>query len=427
MVSFLLGRRQHNDPVPVYLVLMAGQAICFALFFTVQLIYQVTVVDLDPFQMVLVGTVLEVTCFLFEVPTGVVADVYSRRLSILIGISLIGCAYALEGGIAAFWAALGGQVFWGVGYTFTSGATQAWISDEIGEAAAGPVFLRGAQMRLLGILIGTLCSVGLGVFNIQLPMVLAGAGMLALAGVLLLVMPERHMHSTPPAARSTYGRMKETAQGATRLAMARPVAKVIIAISLIVGLASEAFDRLHVPSVIDRFAFPTLFGVGSPVLWFGLSGVIGTLLGLAASEVFKRRNPGTLDSGAPARLLAALAAVDVAAVVIFAIGGSLWLAFAMLWVRRIVGTISEPVETAWLNRNLDSKSRATVLSMTGQANSIGQAVGGPALGWVGSAVSIQTALLCSAVVLTPTVALYRRLIVRAPASAQALAARPSGS
>ena len=90
-LSPVFSRRQLNNPVPVYLVLMAGQAVCFSLFFTVQLIYQVTVVDLNPFQMVLVGTVLEATCFLFEVPTGLVADVYSRRLSILIGVALIGC------------------------------------------------------------------------------------------------------------------------------------------------------------------------------------------------------------------------------------------------------------------------------------------------------------------------------------------------
>ena len=193
MLALLLNRRQRHNPVPVYLVLATGQAICFSLFFTVQLIYQVTVVGLDPLQMVLVGTVLEVTCFLFEVPTGVVADVYSRRLSIIVGIALIGCAYALEGAIPLFWAALGGQVFWGVGYTFTSGATQAWITDEIGEEAAGPVFLRGAQMGLVGGLIGTVLSASLGIIQVQIPMVLAGVGMLALAGALVLVMPERQM------------------------------------------------------------------------------------------------------------------------------------------------------------------------------------------------------------------------------------------
>ena len=412
MLAFLLARRQRHNPVPIYLILEIGQAICFSLFFTVQLIYQVTVIGLDPLQMVLVGTVLEVTCFVFEVPTGVVADVYSRRLSILIGVALIGCAYALEGAIPLFWAALGGQVFWGVGYTFTSGATQAWISDEIGEEAAGPVFLRGAQVWLLGGLIGTVLSVVLGVTTIQLPMVLAGVGMLTLAATLVLVMPERHMRHMASTARSGFGQMKTTARDALRLAMARPVVKVIIVISLVVGLAAEAFDRLSTPLVIDRFDFPVVFGSDSPVIWFGISAMIGTLLGLAASEIFKRTQPGALGPGEPARLLAALAATDLAALAIFAVANSLWLAFAMLWVRRIVGTIGEPVQTAWLNRNLDSASRATVISMTGQANSIGQAAGGPAFGLIANAVSIQAALLASAAVLSPTVALYHRLIAR---------------
>jgi MFS family permease len=412
VLALLLNRRQPHNSVPVYLVLATGQAICFSLFFTVQLIYQVTVVGLDPLQMVLVGTVLEVTCFLFEVPTGVVADVYSRRLSIIVGIALIGCAYALEGAIPLFWVALGGQVFWGVGYTFTSGATQAWITDEIGEAAAGPVFLRGAQMGLVGGLIGTILSVILGIVHVQIPMVLAGLGMLALAGTLVLVMPERQMRRVEATARSGFGQMKATARDALRLAMARPVVKVIIVISLVVGLAAEAFDRLSTPLVIDRFDFPAVFGTNSPVIWFGISAVIGTLLGLAASEIFKRTQPGDLGPGEPARLLATLAATDVAALAIFAVANSLWLAFAMLWVRRIVATIGAPVQTAWLNRNLDSASRATVISMTGQANSIGQAAGGPAFGLIANAVSIQVALLASAAVLSPTVALYNRLTVR---------------
>jgi DHA3 family tetracycline resistance protein-like MFS transporter len=403
---------QSRRPAPVYLVLMAVQAVCFSLFFTVQLIYQVTVIGLDPLQMVLVGTVLEITCFLFEVPTGIVADVFSRRLSILIGVALIGCAYILEGAVPAFWAALGGQVFWGVGYTFTSGATEAWITDEIGDDVVGPVFLRGKQMWLIGGLAGTVACVALGLIHIQLPMVLAGVGMIALAGVMALIMPERQMHPTPPAARSTFGHMRATARDGYRLAMARPVVKVIIAISFIVGLAAEAFDRLHVPLVIDRFAFPIVFGAASPLLWFGISGVVGTVLGLAVSEVFQRRNPTALAVGAPAQVLAICAAFQAAAVAVFALSGNLWLSFGMLWLRAIVDAVSQPVESAWLNRHLDAPSRATVISMTGQANSIGQAMGGPALGWVGNAVSIQAALLASALVLSPTIALYRRLIVR---------------
>jgi DHA3 family tetracycline resistance protein-like MFS transporter len=84
----------------------------------------------------------------------------------------------------------------------------------------------------------------------------------------------------------------------------------------------------------------------------------------------------------------------------------------MIWVRTGVNSVSQPVESAWLNRNLDASTRATVNSMTGQANSFGQVGGGLALGWVGNTYSIRAALLGSALILSPTVVLFRRLIVR---------------
>jgi DHA3 family tetracycline resistance protein-like MFS transporter len=236
--------------------------------------------------------------------------------------------------------------------------------------------------------------------------------MLALAAVLLVIMPERRLRRDRSAASSAFGQARATAQEGLRLALNRPVVKLIIAISFITGLAAEAWDRLYIPSAINRFDFPSLFGADSPVTWFAISGVIGTLLGLAAAELFKRRRSAALSAGSPARLLAGCAALQSAAIVVFTLSGSLWLAFSMLWLRTMVDAVSRPVQLAWLNRNLDPATRATVISMTGQANSIGQVAGGPALGWVGHAYSIRAALLGSALVLTPTIALYHRLITR---------------
>src|SRR6478609_6976383 len=95
--------------------------------------------------MVLVGTVLEATTFLFEVPTGVVADLVSRRLSVIIGFLLTGLAFVVEGGIATFAAALLGNVVWGIGYTFVSGALQAWITDEVGPEHVAPASRAGCR------------------------------------------------------------------------------------------------------------------------------------------------------------------------------------------------------------------------------------------------------------------------------------------
>ncbi len=129
------------DSYPVYLFLEGATSLIFAVVFTVNMVYQVTVAELNPLQLVLVGTTLELSVFIFEVTTAVVADVSSRRLSVIIGYFLIGAGYLLEGSLPIFWTIVLAQVVWGLGYTFTSGATEAWISDEIGEAAAGKAFL----------------------------------------------------------------------------------------------------------------------------------------------------------------------------------------------------------------------------------------------------------------------------------------------
>jgi predicted MFS family arabinose efflux permease len=194
--------------------------------------------------------------------------------------------------------------------------------------------------------------------------------------------------------------------------VASPVVRLIAIISLITGLAAEAYDRLAVPSVIGRFEFPQVLGADQPVFWFAVSGLIGMLISVGAAEAFGRRYTRVLAHGVPARLLAGLSALDIAALVVFAVCGQLWLAFAMMWVRRVLATLSEPVQTAWLNRGLDPTVRATVLSMAGQANSIGQAAGGPVFGVIGAAVSLATALVGSAGLLTPIVALYGRFGAR---------------
>src|SRR5512136_2581712 len=173
-----------------YLILSGWDGAIAWLIFTVNTIYQATVVGLNPLQLVLVGTTLEAAAFIFEVPTGVVADVYSRRLSVIIGMFLIGLGFIVEGAFPLFLPILLAQVLWGVGFTFTSGATQAWITDEIGEAAAGKAFLRSNQVGDLAALFGIGAGVALGNLRINLPIVLGGAGIMLLGMLLIVWMPE---------------------------------------------------------------------------------------------------------------------------------------------------------------------------------------------------------------------------------------------
>ena len=178
------------DAYRVYLILSGVSSFAFAVIFTLNLVYQGEVVGLTPLQLVLVGTTLEATAFLFEIPTGIVADLYSRRLSVLIGYFLIGIGFMIEGALPFFWAVLLSQVIWGIGITFISGALEAWIVDEVGEARMGHVLMRGSQAGQIGGIVGIVVSVVLGSITLALPVIAGGRDFVALTVLLIVVMPE---------------------------------------------------------------------------------------------------------------------------------------------------------------------------------------------------------------------------------------------
>ena len=221
---------------------------CFSLLFSMatvlSMVYHLEVVGLDSFQLVLVGTVLETSCFLFEIPTGVVADLYSRRRSVLIGIFLYGAGFLMEGSLPWFGTVLLAQVVWGCGDTFLTGALEAWIASEEGGRPMDKVFLRGGQLAqtggILGVIIGTL----LGNLNLQLPIILAGALCLVLGIVLLRVMPEEHFS---PALEDRQGLLNDFInlfRLNLRFVKGAPVLLALLLITFCGGLASEGFDRL---------------------------------------------------------------------------------------------------------------------------------------------------------------------------------------
>jgi len=181
----------------VYLLLSGISSFALYMIFTINMVYQVEIVKLNPLQLVLVGTMLEVVVFLCQIPTGVIADVYSRRLSVVIGTILMGVGFLLEGLVPRFDTILLAQVLWGVGVTFTDGAQQAWIADEVGEENAGKAFMRSAQVGQLASLLSVPVSISLAIIRLNVPIV-AGGGVLLVLGLLLpFFMSERNFQPTP--------------------------------------------------------------------------------------------------------------------------------------------------------------------------------------------------------------------------------------
>ena len=246
----------------------------------------------------------------------------------------------------------------------------------------------------------------LSLAGLAVPMVLSGLGFMALTVWLLGPMPEQNFPPTPFDRRETFRHMGTTFRAGLRLAAARPVVRGLLLVTVLAGLASEAFDRLWLVRILEEFPLPPLFGADNVGLWFAGFSLVGSVVALVASLLVNRRGAAGITTRHPGRVLAALAALHVLCVLAVALGGSLWLVLAGFWLRGAAYALAAPVEATWLNSELPSEIRATVLSMNGQANALGQIAGGPPLGLLASGTSVRTALVASAAVLAPTVAVY---------------------
>jgi DHA3 family tetracycline resistance protein-like MFS transporter len=396
------------DARRVFYLLSAGNALFFSLAFTVNMIYQVDTIGLTPLQLVLVGTALEVSVFVFEVPTGIVADVYSRRLSIIIGVFLIGVGISLEGAIPAFWAVLLGQATWGLGYTFTSGATQAWLVDEVGKENVGDIFVRASQIGRVTGLVGMIAATLLGALQINLPILLGGMSFWLMGTFLVLFMPENGFKPAPNEDRNSWQSMARTFREGLRMIRGKTILITLVGIGLFFGLFSEGYDRLDTAHLLTNFQFPTMGGLTlQPVLWFGIFGLIGTPVGLIAAEILRRKVDST-QSREAIRALFVISSGMVVSLAVFALAGNLLVAVLANMAFGTFRGIVWPVFHTWSNQHIDSSVRATVLSMFGQVDAIGQIVGGPPVGFVGERLGIRAALLTSSLILSPVLLLIVR-------------------
>ena len=390
----------------VYLFIEFTASIFFAMMFLSVSLYEVKVAALSPLQLVLVGTTLEVSVFLLEVPTGIVADVYSRRLSIIIGYLLMGLGFLVEGFFPHFIPILLAQVIWGLGYTFTSGSTQAWITDEIGEEPANKLFLRAAQVGMFASLIGMGGASLVGAQNLALPIRYGALGVILIGLALIFIMPETGFHPTPKEDRNTWQHMGHTFKQGLKTVRGRPRLMSIVGIGLFFGLYSEGFDRLWVKLLLDNFRLPVWFG-NNEVAFFAVLEIAGTLLTIVAVHFMEKRVDTSSPLSIGRAMLVATAGISLA-MVGYALAPYLLLAVGLYLTIDVLRGIRNPLQTAWINQKLDSNVRATVHSMFGQVDAIGQIAGGPGIGLIANLASVAAAVSTSGLLLTPALFLIGR-------------------
>lgn len=411
-IALVFGKHQEGDfrmknafAYRMYLSYCAVVALSMALMSTAAGVYYIRTVEMDAFQLLMTGFALELSVFLFEIPTGVVADLYSRKRSMAIGLLMVGCGFLLQGVVPLFVAVLAAQVLWGVGYTFLSGADQAWIADELKTKRLEGVFLRGTQIGQMFSLVGMLAGVLLANVALNLPLILSGLLLIGLSPVAALAFPETGFAPSPARRHNPWRSAWDTFKTGLWTMRRSPLLKAALLISLLTGLYSEGFDRLWTLHLLENVTLP---GIGNlnEVVWIGLINAGALVMNILAVEGIRRRleRTGRLEK---VWVLLMLNGLLVLAIVAFALAGEWWIALAAYWAAAVLRKTNEPIYSAWLNEQIrDSRRRATILSTQGQVNSLGEIFGGPLVGAVVWKGTVSAGLIASGVILAPVVVLY---------------------
>ncbi len=390
------------------MILVGGYSLFSSMVGTVLIVFQAQEAMLSPLQLVLIGTALEATVFICEVPTGVVADVYSRRLSVLLGLAILGCGFMLSGAFARFDTLLLGSIVWGVGDTFISGAQQAWLADEIGVQRANRVYLRGTQVELLLRIVAVPIAVAIGSYDLNLPILIGGAMLVVLGAGLAVIMPENGFKRGLDRSKPTMQSLTGTLRSGGRLVRHSPLLLTLFAIAAFYGMSSEGFDRLWEAHFLRDLGFPTFIDV-QPIVWFGAIRIGSAIISLPIAEL-AHRYLDTDNLTVLSRSLFLINVFQILGVAVLAVAGGFWVGVAAFWSTVTLSRVFDPLYLAWINHNVDSSVRATVFSMSSQSDAFGQIAGGPVIGAVGSLASIRAALSLTSVVLFPALLLYVRAI-----------------
>ena len=315
---------------------------------------------------------------LFEVPTGVIADTWGRRVSYLLGTLTLSAAtllyYVMWQLDAPFWAWAIVSVSIGFGFTFFSGAVEAWLVDAMRASGyQGPmeaVFGRGQMVAGVAMLGGSvLGGVVAQLTSLGVPFLMRVGVLLVMFAVAFRLMKD--VGFTPRHATHPLVEMKTVLSASIEYGLGnRPVRFVMLSAPFVSGVGVYVFYALQ-PFLLELYGDPKAYSIA------GLAAAIvaGAQIagGFAAPKIrglFHRRTSALiLGTIATAVVLALLGVVE-----------NFWLALALLTVSGLLFAAEMPIRQAYLNDMIPSQQRATVLSFDSLMGSSGGVVIQPALG-----------------------------------------------
>jgi MFS family permease len=360
-----------------YLLLLFGNTLAASLIWGINTIFLLDA-GLSNLEAFTANAFFTAGMVLFEVPTGIVADTAGRRMSYLLGTVTLSASTLLYVGLwqieAPFWMWAVVSVLIGLGFTFFSGAVEAWLVDAL--AATGytgsveSVFGRGQIASGVAMLGG---SVAGGFIAQQTSLAIP----FVLRGVILVVMffaAYRLMHDigfTPARGDGVTREVRKITSASIEYGWRVPAVKWLMVESLAMGgVGIYAFYALQ-PYLLELYGDPDAYQIAGLVAAIVAGAQI--LGGVAAPHIrglFKRRTSA----------LIVIAVLNVATLGLIGIVENFWAVLGFIVVWGLLFAAAMPIRQTYLNGLIPSRQRATILSFDSLMGSTGGVWTQPVLG-----------------------------------------------
>ena len=359
---------------------------------------------LDIQQVLLTNAAFTLGSMVFEIPTGVIADTVGRRVSLLLCLVTLFITTLLYVTIAwrgwGFWAFAWVSVFLGLGYTFYTGAVDAWLVDALKATGyTGPlerVFARGQMFFGGGMLLGTIGGGLLGQIRLDIPYLVRAAIVVPLFALAWFKMQE--LGYTPRALelRRVPEELQRVFVEGLRYGLSHPVVRPVMLASLV----SMSFMIFGFYSW-QRYFLDLL---GRDLVW--VDGVISSLVGLSLIAGNVLVTPLSRVVRTRTGLLMLSAGGQVVLIVLCGLLTNFFVVVSLYLLYGVAIGLAMPVKQAYLNAHIPSAQRATIISLDSMFASTGGVIGQSAWGAVARARSIGQAWVGSGVSLLLVIPLY---------------------
>jgi MFS family permease len=346
---------------------------------------------------------------LFEVPTGIVADTRGRRLSFLLSVTVLFAGTglyvlvpALGGGLLAFSLA---SVVLGLGFTFYSGAVEAWVVDALDAAGYDQpldrVMARGALVSSAAMLVGTVAGGLLGGLNLVFPYVVRAGLLLVVFGIAFLTMHDIGFTVRPLVLRDVPAEMARVGRESLRFGWSVPRARLAILAGAMPAVFLEWGYHAWQPYFLQLLGVEAVWVLGVIAAAVSLATIAGNWLVERITRYCGRRT--TLLLGASIVYSATAIGVGLAT--------SFTAAVLFYLIGMMAAGVFQPVRQAYLHLVVPKEQRATVISLASLVSSGGSMAGQAGLGWLAARSALGAGYVAGGVVTAlaiPVVLLLRR-------------------